>query len=208
LKDTHPKEDDKMANTKAKAATATTRTPGDVPDGAKKHVEVYFTKAEVGKLTSTQVFDAMKERVSQERARAAIPGFIADGRIKISRDETGAKTAQIWSYHRISIAGVEYEGLGKKVPEVSYTMDEFQQVSAEDLGAAFVERISPEKAKTILGALLKPNAEGKAVLTLKPEEMVQLSYNRVGVEGIAETWNHGGGSGNQKQEVTIDGVSG
>ena len=173
----------------------------------KKYVEVSFTKATAAELTPEEIFETMKDRISQERAREVIPSMVASGRIKFT-GVPGAQTCMNWSYKRIFVDGVTYDGLGKKIPEVSLTLKEFEALTPEQLGQHFVERISVEKAKQVMQALLEPSENGKAIVKLSPEEMVRLSYNRVEVEGIAPEWNHGaGGSGAQRQPVSIAGVS-
>jgi len=173
----------------------------------KKGAEVELTVAEAKKLTAAEVYEIMSQRISQERARETIPTLIATGRIKFSRDATGATTVRTWTFSRVVVKDIPYDGLGKKNPEVAYTMEEFKNLTPEQLGEAFKERISPEKAKIVMEALLKPNDEGKAVLSLSPEEMVRYSYNRISVVGIDPIWSHGSGSGASKQVVSIAGVT-
>jgi len=170
-----------------------------------KYTEVTFTKAAAAKLTAAEKFDAIKGRISQERALLVLITLVDAGRVKLSK---APGVVMAWTYKRVVVEGIAYEGLGKKVPEVSFTQDAFAKLTFKEMAEAITGRISVEKAKDIMIALLEPAENGKAIVDLSPTELVRFSNNRIAVAGISPEWNHGvNGSGATKQPVSIAGVS-
>jgi len=160
--------------------------------------EVTITQAEFGKLSTDDVYNYITGRISQERAQKVLLQIVADGRVAI----TDPSTVMQWTYKRVVVKDVAYDGLGMKNPQVTLSEKEFEELDGKGMAELLTRRISVERSKDIILALLKAG-----IIKPTADEVGIWTYNRVMVEGCQPSWSYGtGANGMRRQEVSIAGV--
>jgi len=160
--------------------------------------EVTLTQDQFAKLGVDDVYNHLSSRISQERAQSILLDLVGEGRIAI----TDPTTLTNWTFKRVVVKGIAYDGPGYKTPKVELTKEKFGKLTAEEMAEILTGNISVERAKAIVLALLRDG-----VVKPTAEEIVHWSYNRIAIEGIEPKWSFGtGGIGAKRVEVSIAGV--